>query len=66
MKVQTDIRAGELMDDIARGVEQAAEYVSQAITQADAQASQLTGDVYVTMTSLFNCLNESLQKRSAG
>lgn len=66
MKVRTDLRAGEVLDDIARGVEKAGAYLSQLITQADAQASQLTGDIYSTTTALISCVNESLQKRNSG
>lgn len=66
MRVQTDIKAGELLDDIARGVQQAGSYLSQLITQADQQASQLTNDVYTAGTSVFNCVNAALQKRDSG
>lgn len=65
MRVQTDIKAGELLDDIARGVEQAGVYLSQLISQADRQASQLTGDVYTASTSVFNCVNDALQRRGS-
>lgn len=66
MKVKTDIRAGDVLDDIARGVERAGTYFSQLITQADAQASQLTSDIYLVSSSLVNCVNESIQKRNSG
>lgn len=65
MKVRTDLKAGDLMADITRMAQQAGNYLSQVITQADAQASQLTNDIYQTTTSLVSCMNESLQKNKS-
>lgn len=60
MKVETDLRAGGVLDDAARQASETAGQVSSFLTEADQQAESLTTSVVNTATSFWNCLTNSL------
>ncbi len=59
MKVETDLRAGNLLTDAAREADQIKNQVSDYLASAGKQAEDFTSSVTSKATSLWNCLNNT-------
>ncbi len=59
MKVETDLRAGNLLTDAAQEADQIKSQVSEYLAGASKQAKDLTSSVTNAATSLWNCLNNT-------
>jgi hypothetical protein len=59
MKVQTDLKAGDLLTDAAQGADQIQKQVSDYLASAGKQAEGFTSSVTNAATSFWNCLNNS-------
>jgi len=56
MKVETDLRAGNVLDDAAQGANELMNQVNGFLTSASVEAEGLTNTVTTKATSLWNCL----------
>ena len=61
MKVETDLRAGNLLTDAAQGADRVMGQVSDYLANAGKQAEDLTSSVTNKATSLWNCLNSTFR-----
>ena len=63
MKVETNLKAGDFLSQLSSGLEQVGSYISHVISEADAQATQLTGDLIYTSSAIVDCVNAKIQQR---
>jgi F0F1-type ATP synthase membrane subunit b/b' len=59
MKVETELRAGALLESAMTQAGQAANQVSSFVNQANQQATNLTSTVVDKATAFWNCLNNA-------
>ena len=63
MIVRTNLKAGDLLNDLASGVQSAGIYVGNLINEANAQATQLTNSAVTTVSDVIDCLNTKRQAK---
>ena len=60
MKVETDLKAGSVLEDAAQGASKAVSQATDFVAEAGQQADSLTNTVSSTASSVWNALSSSL------
>ena len=59
MKVETDLRAGGLVDDVTQSAGSVVETVNTFLSEASTEAQNLVDNTNRSATSLWNCLSNA-------